>query len=360
MITTNILIIGQSGVGKSSLLNYLFGAELEETGGGKPITKRGIYPHTYRVNPDFGAVIYDTWGVEADHAAEWEQLILDEVKNHDSVNIAEWFHTVFFCVSAARARIEDFELQIVRRIWKSGCHVMGVITNAGNPGAQNTVVAMRKTLEGAGFKTADIIPVSSVEKKTFAGTVNRFGKEELLAGIRDNLWETICAKLPHLLKDTAAKSLDEAEKDMLDLADRHFTFWNYNLRDRYEKFSDICNQRMDHCRESIGQAWRDILDSAVVYYRQLMTAYHIRVTMQIPQVMSDIRFEFHLSGMQQIKNLLQGNLLGNLIPGGMIFANVAKAKKKREEIKGQIRECFAYARQETEYKAMQCGLFKSV
>ena len=40
---TNVLLIGQSGVGKSSLLNYLFGKKIQETGVGKPVTGKGVY-----------------------------------------------------------------------------------------------------------------------------------------------------------------------------------------------------------------------------------------------------------------------------------------------------------------------------
>lgn len=39
-IKTNILIAGKSGVGKSSLLNYIFGEEVAETGAGKPVRLR--------------------------------------------------------------------------------------------------------------------------------------------------------------------------------------------------------------------------------------------------------------------------------------------------------------------------------
>ena len=40
MFTTNILILGKTGVGKSSLLNYLFGDEVAAVGAGRPITGR--------------------------------------------------------------------------------------------------------------------------------------------------------------------------------------------------------------------------------------------------------------------------------------------------------------------------------
>ena len=44
-IKTNILIAGKSGVGKSSLLNYIFGEEVAETGAGKPVTAEGLHEY---------------------------------------------------------------------------------------------------------------------------------------------------------------------------------------------------------------------------------------------------------------------------------------------------------------------------
>ena len=43
MIKVNVMILGQSGVGKSSLLNYLFDSQLVKTGAGKPVTKKGEF-----------------------------------------------------------------------------------------------------------------------------------------------------------------------------------------------------------------------------------------------------------------------------------------------------------------------------
>ena len=60
-IKTNVLIIGKSGVGKSSLLNYIFGKELEKTGAGKPISE-GINTHDYEYDDEFVISISDTEG----------------------------------------------------------------------------------------------------------------------------------------------------------------------------------------------------------------------------------------------------------------------------------------------------------
>ena len=39
----NIVVLGQAGAGKSSLINYLFGKNIRETGTGKPVTLRGFH-----------------------------------------------------------------------------------------------------------------------------------------------------------------------------------------------------------------------------------------------------------------------------------------------------------------------------
>lgn len=38
----NVLILGKTGVGKSSLLNYIFETDKAETGAGRPVTEAKI------------------------------------------------------------------------------------------------------------------------------------------------------------------------------------------------------------------------------------------------------------------------------------------------------------------------------
>ena len=63
-IKLNLFILGQSGVGKSSLINALVGHEVEKAGAGKPCTPEGIFPHETSIDGK-DVVIYDSWGLES-------------------------------------------------------------------------------------------------------------------------------------------------------------------------------------------------------------------------------------------------------------------------------------------------------
>ena len=54
----NILILGKTGVGKSSLLNYICGKQLAEAGAGKPKTGKGIYEYSATIN---GQQVHRPW-----------------------------------------------------------------------------------------------------------------------------------------------------------------------------------------------------------------------------------------------------------------------------------------------------------
>jgi G3E family GTPase len=73
--------------------------------------------------------IYDSWGLEADKTVDWKKMVMDEVKKHDARNIKEWFHTLLYCVDAARARVEDFEVrEILKPLADAGNHICFVLT----------------------------------------------------------------------------------------------------------------------------------------------------------------------------------------------------------------------------------------
>ena len=62
-MTVKILLLGKTGVGKSSFVNYLFDKELAQTGVGLPITQETTM-YKSEVN-GVDVEVYDTKGLEA-------------------------------------------------------------------------------------------------------------------------------------------------------------------------------------------------------------------------------------------------------------------------------------------------------
>ncbi len=66
MIPANILIIGKTGVGKSTLINSVFRERLVDTGTGEPITK-----HLKKITKrDVPVAIFDTKGLELNNRTQ--------------------------------------------------------------------------------------------------------------------------------------------------------------------------------------------------------------------------------------------------------------------------------------------------
>lgn len=198
---TNVLLLGKTGVGKSSLLNYLFGEDQAETGTGKPVTGAGIYRHPTFPFHDMEITLYDSWGLEPDKGARWREIIEDEVRKHDTRDIRDWFHTIIYCIDAQRSRIDDFEIDIIKSLEDSGNRLVFALTRADVAKPQE-IDAIHKVLGRWDFSR---VPICSVSRKLLGGRVTKQeGKEDLLRAICKNLSENMFSKaLERYLLDLA-------------------------------------------------------------------------------------------------------------------------------------------------------------
>ena len=228
---TNVLILGKSGVGKSSLLNYLWGDNVAKVGAGKPQTGEGVYPYDPIKFKNIDIAIYDSYGLEANKASRWHKIIEDEVKKHDcNIDPLDWFHSVIYCVDAKRARIEEFEIEeILKPLANKGNRICFALTKC-DVASENEIKSLENILKSKIPNHSGIHRVCADPKKTIGGGSGvPFGKETLLNGFINNLAANLSSKM--IANHTLA--VDSALKNIHSNIERKFA------SDLDEWFSDV-------------------------------------------------------------------------------------------------------------------------
>jgi predicted GTPase len=116
----NVAIVGITGVGKSALVNYLFGERVAATGLGRPVTKRGFASYEFRIG-ELPVKLFDSWGLEVDKVDEWMKSLNEELSLRGTDRPAEeWFHTILYCINAAGRRLLGKQISNCRDSNESG------------------------------------------------------------------------------------------------------------------------------------------------------------------------------------------------------------------------------------------------
>jgi len=140
----NILIAGRTGVGKSTLVNTVFGAEVAKVGLGRPVTE----DITWFEPPAIPVRLCDTKGLElAAFDATLEALSQEIDRCNAAGRFEDRIHILWLCIDEPGARIQDGELRVAALCARHGIPAVVVLTKAIGPRAfQDTV---RAALPGA-------------------------------------------------------------------------------------------------------------------------------------------------------------------------------------------------------------------
>lgn len=215
----NMVVVGRSGVGKSSFLNYAAGKQVFKTGMGDPVTQS--YFDVIEVDKPEKNVIYslfDTKGLEAGNTKEWEKAIYSEMEHRDkSDNIYDWFHTIIYCIDASSKRIQPFEIKAIKEMAEKGS-VLVLLTKKDLVTPDILQDLRKQILMEVGDKV-QVLSVCSVSTRTRKGESKASGLEDVLRVSFLGLWEKASKILPlKVIRDIVnINQILIVDKDLADL-----------------------------------------------------------------------------------------------------------------------------------------------
>lgn len=192
----NIVVVGRSGVGKSSFLNYAAGKNVFETGKGDPVTQK-YFEQIDIEKPEKNVVysLFDTKGLEAGNTEEWKTAIYDEIARRDeSDNIYDWFHTIIYCIDASSKRIQPFEVNAICELAERGS-VLVLLTKKDLVTPEILEDLRKQILQEIGDRV-QVLSVCSVSVRTRKGESKANGLEDVLRVSFLGLWEKASKILP--------------------------------------------------------------------------------------------------------------------------------------------------------------------
>ncbi|GHV30384.1 GTPase [Synergistales bacterium] len=189
MPKVNIIVTGKTGVGKSTMINAIFGSRMTDTGIGKPVTDNIQMLSDDRIP----VKIYDTVGLELDAGKQVKST--DDIcglieKKRETGKGEEYIHAVWYCVNSGSKRFEDFEADFVRELKsKYRVPVFVILTQC---------YAKKKAAELANYiEEATAIKPTAIlaeDYETDAGIIPAYGLDALI--------EKTTASIPELMRDS--------------------------------------------------------------------------------------------------------------------------------------------------------------
>lgn len=288
-INLNILILGKTGAGKSSLINYLTSQNLLKTGEGKPVTGQDFETITYNTG-SVNLTFIDSWGLEANKAFEWKRLVFDKLENGIEIptennNIfSKKVFSIIYCINYKSSRIEDFELNFLQELLKTKQYkILILFTQADNIATEKrkdfTEVINSNLADYTDFFTIQEACAKKIQLLGQSTATKTFGKKEIIETLGKNLWQN--------LVNYAINSWYNYSKNLINDFDQETRLYIKKLNAKKKKLILFYPKlvRANHCIDKMEKQLNKVqtqitsqlqlnIKSALDYYEQLFEKTH--------------------------------------------------------------------------------------
>lgn len=219
----NVLTLGRTGVGKSSLLNYLLGVKSFKTAVGAPQTM-GFDETTGTVN-NVNITVFDSRGLETgDDSYDYEEFKYELKKfkqKHDVFKSpADWIHAVVYCVPR---RYQPVDSEIINSCFDDNFDVVVALTKMdGISKEQVESIKLQLKNDCPRLKEENIVPICSVTAVDREGNkIEPFGREKLIEAIYAGFKASVLENLPKRCVILGKKEIDDFRIRMKEEIDSH-------------------------------------------------------------------------------------------------------------------------------------------
>lgn len=160
MSQLNMMVIGKTGTGKSTLINGMFGEDLARTGTGFPVTMEvGSYSKN---NYPFIIMDWPGFELEGDKSinVQFEDIKKVISLGNKSKKPQNMIHCILYCVSATSHRFEEAEIDFVRKLLaETGRYKIPVILVITQAFMKKDTQLLKESIEESELAFSDVVPV---------------------------------------------------------------------------------------------------------------------------------------------------------------------------------------------------------